>query len=166
MKPKNLVGLAPLALIAGEHFMNNQVPGSAPVTQAAQQNAQTQGMLTGQAGQNLSYINTGALPAGAQSTIDNAANAQKAQVRSAFASMGVPPGSTAEAQELGAVEANKATQTLDMQQKLLQSGVAEANVGGSYGTLVNEQDLALMRAQIAQNDQLNAAIANFAKAFA
>jgi hypothetical protein len=160
--------LIPLGLLAATAFgSNNQtVPGSGPVTQAALQNAQTQGMLTGQAGQNISYVNTGALPAGAQATIDNAANADRAKVRSAFASMGIPPGSTAEAQELGAVDANAASQAFEMQQKLLQSGIAEANVGGSYGTLVNQEDLALMNAQIQQNNQLNAAIANFAKALA
>jgi hypothetical protein len=162
-----LIGLAPLALMGGEAlFGNNMPPGSGPVQAAAATAATNEGILTGQGTQNMSYVNTGALPAGAQDAITQAANAAKAQVLSGFASQGIPPGSSMEIQELGAVDQNAAVQKFNIQNNLLQSGISQFNAAGGFGNQVNQADLELMTAQIQQEQELETALAGFAGAFA
>jgi hypothetical protein len=162
--PLQLAGLAPLAMA----FMqsNSPVPGSAPVTQAAQTAAQTAGGLTSQSNQNLSYANTGALPAGVNESINNAANAAKTQVKSSFAGMGIPPGSSMEREQLAAVDANAGAQRVAAANQLTTLGIQEAQAATGQQQIASNQDIALMNAQIQQEKDLEDALAGFSKSLA
>jgi hypothetical protein len=162
--PLQLLSLAPLAMA----FMqsNSPVPGSGPVTAAAQAASQEAGTLTGQSNQNLSYANTGALPAGVNESINNAANAAKTQVRSSFAGMGIPPGSSMEREQLAAVDANAGAQRVAAANQLTTLGIQEAQAATGQQQIASQQDLALMQAQIQQEKDLEDALAGFSKSLA
>jgi hypothetical protein len=130
---------------------NQPIPGSQPVTSQAN-------LLAQQGNQNISALQTGQLPAGAQSQIDNAANAAKASIRSQFARMGAT-GSTSEAQALAGVDqAAAATQFQDLKQ-VSDLGLSEINAATPL-----YQDL--MRAQIGQDQATQDAIMRLAAALA
>ncbi len=138
------------------------IPGSGPVTDAAKA-ATTQGaFLTGQANQNLGALNTGALPAGAQSTIDAATRNAKASVRSQYAAMGMHTPAAA----LAAVDEQAGALKLAEADKLTALGVKEAGLAGGQQDLASYDYNLLMKESIQQNKDLADSIARFAAALA
>jgi hypothetical protein len=142
------------------------VPGSGPVNANAAAAAGSAGNLMAQANQNIQAPNTGALPPGTLDAINNAANSAKAQIRSSFASMGIPAGSSMETQALGQVDQQVASQKVEAANKLATLGVSEASAGLGESSLASNDLQALMRAQIQQDANLQNALARFAGAAA
>lgn len=110
--------------------------GNLPQVGAAQLLSQANSAAT-QAAMLQSYLTTGTLPAGMQTGIDQAANAAKAAIRSAYASRGMS-GSSAEAQDVANVDANKATQGAQLAMQLYSQGVSQGQIADNvYQALVN-----------------------------
>lgn len=113
-KPSSLItgGAALLPLLKG-----NTIPGL--------QAYQNQGRSFSTIGDPLAQsLNTGNLPAGAQSSLDAATRAAKAAVRSQYAQMGIPYGSSMEADALAGVDARAAGQKVQMLSDLTKTGMA------------------------------------------
>ena len=140
----------PLALLSGGGLLLashnqtpiNQLPEAKPLEQSAGQ--------TGALGANLtSYLNTGTLPPGAQTAVDQATAAAKAGERSTFGRLGLG-GSTMEAQALGAVDRQAAAQKFQIADQLLSQGAKFTDISNQlYQQLLNEtlqQDEAFQRA--------------------
>lgn len=142
------------------------IPGSQPVTAGAQTATTNAATLQGQANQNLNALNTGALPAGAQSAIDQAANSAKAAIRSNYASMGITGPYSGEAEALASVDQQKAVQQNAQAQALVNTGVQEARLAEGQQGIAAGQYLPLMEAAILRDEQLQAALGRFAGAFA
>ena len=110
--------------------------------------------LTTQGNQLQSYLQSGTLPPGVQGSLNQAAEAAKAAIRSQYAARGMS-GSSAEAQDLANVDQTTATQGAQIATNLLSQGVTEANLGSElYQTILNTS--------LQQNQQLASAIGNFA----
>jgi hypothetical protein len=122
----------------------NQLSGEA--NQLASQGAQLQQSLNG------------ALPAGAQSALNQASNSAKAQIRSTYAASGLS-GSTMEAQALANVDQTVAAQGFQMADQLYQQGVQES---GMASNLYQQ----IMQVNAQSDAALSSAIGNFASALA
>jgi len=122
----------------------NQVSGEA--NQLASQGAALQQSLNG------------ALPAGAQSALNQASNSAKARIRSTYAASGLS-GSTMEAQALAGVDQTVAAQGFQMADQLYQQGVQESGMAANlYQQIMNVN---------AQSDAaLSSSIGNFSAALA
>jgi hypothetical protein len=147
-KPSTLItgGAALLPLLQG-----NTIPGLSNLqNQAASFNAM--GTPLAQS------LQTGNLPAGAQTSLDAATRAAKAAVRSQYANMGLS-GSSQEADQLAGVDAKEATQKVAMLEDLTKIGVGE--MGQATPILQN-----IMTARLAQDQQQQQAIARLAAALA
>jgi hypothetical protein len=111
------------------------------------QNQATQASTNSTALEN--YVTTGTLPAGVQNSITSASNAAKASIRSQYASRGMS-GSSAEAQDLAAVDQRASAQGGQIAIQLLQSGISEAGLASNiYSQLLQnetQQDTALQGA--------------------
>lgn len=130
---------------------NQAVPGQNQLnTLAAQQLALSQ--------QNEKYLQTGTLPPGVQGGLTQAADRQKAAIRSQYASQG-DSGSSAEATDLANVDSAVQAQGAQIAMSLLQTGYSEA---GLTDTIYNQ----IMQQALAQDQQLGSAISNFAIASA
>jgi len=122
----------------------NQLSGEA--NQLASQGAQLQQSLNG------------ALPAGAQSALNQASNSAKARIRSQYAASGLS-GSTMEAQALAGVDETVAAQGFQMADQLYQQGVQESGMAANlYQQIMN------VNAQ--SNAALSSSIGNFSAALA
>lgn len=151
---------SPSALIAGTGLAadalkqtglvgNNTPKGENQINRiAAQENQQGQ--------QLQSYLQSGTLPAGLQQTLNQATEAAKATIRSKYAAMG-SSGSSAERDELAAVDANAVGQGSQLALQLLQTGINET---GAASTLYEQ----LLKSSESSEGGLNSAIANFASA--
>lgn len=129
----------------------NSIPGiGALKTQA--------GLEAGQGNQNLQALQTGALPAGAQAGIDEAAQAAKAQISSQFARLGLT-GSTSETEALASVDQQAASQKFNDLMSVSQLGLQE--VGGA-----NSLYSQIMQSEIQSDQQTQDAIARLAAALA
>lgn len=112
---QDLIGAVPLGLSIAK---GNKTPADEKALQALageQQNQYTFNTNLAGAAQN------GQLPGGLEAGLQRSAAARKAQVRSTFASMGIP-GGTAETDALNAVDAEIETQRFAMGQQLAQQG--------------------------------------------
>ena len=150
-----LVPAAGLGLTAGKQLLSgglaNQFPEAGALEASASQLQSTGSGL-------INTYQTGTLPPGAQTQVDQATAAAKATVRSNFASMGLS-GSSMEAGALAEVDRNAASQTFQIQQQLVNSGLNELQLGDQlYGNL--------LQIQLQQDQQLSDAIGRFAAAFA
>jgi hypothetical protein len=105
-----------------------------------------------------SYLNSGTLPPGLQASINQASEAAKATIRSQYASKGMS-GSSAEQQDLAAVDQRAQTQGAQQAMQLLQTGISESEAG----TQIYE---ALLKNNEAEDAGVNSAISNFAAAAA
>ncbi len=147
-------------------LMNTGTPtGSAPLTAAAGTSTTNAANLRSLANPNLNAINTGALPAGAQSAIQQATGAAKASIRSKFAGMGLS-NSTMEGQELASVDQQAATQRFQQSQELAKLGLQESGLASGQEALASEDFLALMNARLRQDQNLQNALARFSAGFA
>jgi hypothetical protein len=133
-------GLAYSALTA-----NQQPKGMAQLQQEAAAQA-TQGQ------QLESYLTTGTLPPGIQDAINTATEQAKAAVRSKYANL--PGSSSAEAQDLAAVDEAAISQGASIAMQLLQSGLSESNLASTlYGNI--------LQAAMQQDTNLGNAIVGF-----
>lgn len=85
--------------------------------------------LSSQAGQLESYLQSGTLPAGLQTQVNQATQSAKAQVRSYYAGLGLS-GSSMEQQALQQVDQNAITSTAQIGEQLLQTGINESSLSG------------------------------------
>lgn len=125
----------------------------------AEKNLQAEaGELSSQGNQLQGYLNSGTLPPGLQAGIKQAADSAKATIRSQYASRGMA-GSSAEQQDLAAVDARAQAQGAQMAMQLLQTGIGETGLAsGLYEQLLNQS--------VANDKGLSSAIANFASSLA
>lgn len=158
-------GVAGGGLLASGLMNTSTPPGSGPLTAAAGTSTTNAANLRSMANPNLNAINTGALPAGAQSAIQQATGAAKASIRSKFAGMGLS-GSSMEGQELASVDQQAATQRFQQSQELAKLGLQESGLASGQEALASEDFLALMNARVRQDDRLANALARFSGAFA
>jgi len=112
--------------------------------------------LSAQANQLQNYFTSGTLPPGIQSGITQASDAAKAAIRSQYASMG-NTGSSAEAQDLAAVDSRAVSQGSQIALSLLQQGVSEQG-------MANQLYMELMNTSLNQDQQLGSSIAAFSSA--
>ncbi|HSS23225.1 MAG TPA: hypothetical protein VLL82_02175 [Mycobacterium sp.] len=147
-KPSTLLtgGAALLPLLQG-----NTIPGLSDL----QNQAKTFNAMGTPLAQSLQ---TGQLPAGAQSSLDAATRAAKAAVRSQYAAMGISGGSQ-EADQLAAIDAKEGTQKVAMLEDLTNIGINEMSRASPI--LQN-----IMTTQLAQDQAQQQAIARLAAALA
>jgi hypothetical protein len=128
---------------------------TAPTSTALEGNLQNQAnTLAGNSAQLESYLQTGTLPPGVQNSINSAAKAAAASIRSQYAARGMS-GSSAEAADLAAVETNASSQGAAIATQLLNTGVTEAGLADQiYGQL--------LQTATAQDNALSTAVGNFA----
>lgn len=117
------------SLVAGGGLAANLIEGNKPVKGENQVN-QAAATDTAQGQQLQSYLASGTLPPGIQQGINQQAEAQKAQIRSRYAQMG-GSGSSAEQQDLAAVDQQSQAQGSAIALQLLQAGMNESNEGSS-----------------------------------
>jgi hypothetical protein len=138
-----------------EALSQPKVPGVSETTNALKGQAD---QFAAQGAALEGYLNTGKLPPGVQSSVDNATAAAKATLRSRFAAMGLT-GSTGEASALAQVDQNAATQVFDIANNLLQTGIKESGLSADiYKSLLGQAN--------AQDQNMSNAIAAFAASMA
>lgn len=144
--------LVPGAALGAQAIQGQQaLPGQNQLKEQAQQ-------LGLQGEQLQQYLQNGTLPAGLQSGIQQATESAKATIRSQYAARGMS-GSSAEQQDLAAVDAQAQQQGAQMALQLLQQGVSET------GMSANLYD-SMMKSSLSQDEQLGSALANFASSAA
>lgn len=145
---------SPGTLVAGGGLLYSLLKGNkVPDLSNLQNQADTLGAQGTQLG---SYLQSGTLPPGAQTAINQATAAAKAKVRSQYAAMGMS-GSSAETQDLNNIDLQAQTQAFGIADQLLQTGINESGLAsGIYENLVaiNQK----------QAQQTGSAIANLAAA--
>jgi hypothetical protein len=104
----------------------------------------------------------GVLPAGFQSAIDNAKSAAAARIRSGYAAVGMS-GSTSEAQDLAASDAQISEQAGPILQNLMQQGIAATGAGISGETGAGSLALQQAELQLRMDDQLQQALSDLSK---
>jgi hypothetical protein len=146
----NAGAVIPAAALAFEGIKGEQLPkGYNELKTNADQ-------LAGQGTQLQSYLQSGQLPPGAQSAIDQATQSQKAAIRSQYASRGMS-GSSAEQQDLARVDQQAQAQGFSIATQLLSQGVQENQLAsGIYQSLMNSE--------LQQDKELGSAFANFGSA--
>ena len=121
--------------IAGGGLIRNVMAGSNLQGQP-QLSAQAQ-RLAQQSEMMQSYLQTGTLPPGVKTAVDNATAGAKAAIKAKYAGMGIP-GSSAEQQELQQVELNAAAQSAELAIKLYTEGTQNADISAQiYQTLLS-----------------------------
>jgi hypothetical protein len=145
----------PAAIAAGgllyDTSRSQNIPGLTQLQSEANQ-------FAAQGNQLQSYLQSGTLPTGVQSSIDEASQAAEAEIRSQYAAMGLS-GSSMEAQALASVKENTAAQGASIAATLLSQGVNESQIASQlYGDLLtfNQQ----------QNTATGSAISSLAEALA
>ena len=116
------------------------------------QNLLSQGQKMG------SYLETGTLPPGLQTSIDTATKDAQTSIRSKYAQMG-ESGSSAEAQDLQNVASRAVTEGASLAMQLMQQGTQDSQLGAS----IYEN---LMQTSMQEDQALSSSIGNFASAFA
>jgi len=96
--------------------------------------------LGAQSTQLESYLTTGTLPPGVQTSLNQAAAAAQASIRSQYASRGLS-GSSAEATDLANVQNTIASQGATIAQNLLTTGVNEAGLASQLYSQIMQQSL-------------------------
>lgn len=140
------------AVLGADLLMGDKPPAALPQLQAAQAEAGSTGRALS------SYMFSGTLPPGAQAAVDQAHNAATAQVKSNYAKLGLS-GSTMEAQALEQVQQATAAQKFQFADQLLKEGA-------NYAQISDNMLAEILKAQTQQQDQLTAAIGQFAAGLA
>lgn len=156
--PQNTVTTAlaknPGALVAGGGLAYNMLANSADPNVKKMQELADQMNARGE--RFAGFLENGTLPPGAQTSLNQAAAAAKAKIRSDYARMGMA-GSTAETQDLNAVDERMKVQGFQMAAELLRSGLDQTGIAArTYAALLGD------RRQ--QRASTGSAIANFAAA--
>lgn len=149
----NMLASNPAAVIGAGGLAASALEGG-KMAKGQRQIQQEAGQL-GQQGQQLqNYLNTGTLPPGVQSSINQAAEAQKASIRSRYAQMG-GSGSSSMEQELAAVDSWSQGQGASTALKLLDTGINESGLASQlYQQIANTA--------LSQDQELGTAIGRFA----
>lgn len=150
---KNPLGIAASGIGLGLDALKGQqpLPGEKALSNIAGQEA-------AQGNQLQSYLDSGALPPGLQQSINQATEAAKATIRSQYASRGMS-GSSAEQQDLAAVDSRSQAQGAQMAMQLLQTGINETGMASQlYQAILNES--------MQKDKDLGSAISSFASAAA
>ena len=155
-----LKDIAPIAALGGVGLnairsMSGPLSSTTPYASAE---ATTANNLNTQGTQLASYLQSGTLPPGVQNSINQAAEAAKAQIRSKYASMGGGD-TSAMMQDLANVDQMAATQGTQIATNLLQTGISETGLSAQLYQ-------SLLQAATAQNAALSSSIGNFASALA
>jgi len=117
--------------------------GNKPPAYSGQLAGQAQ-LLAGQGQQLTSYLASGALPPGVQQSINQATAAAQAQIRSHYAARGMS-GSSAEAQDLQAIQNQAASQGATIAEQLYKQGISDMGL--------SEQIYAQLMAQAGAQDR-------------
>lgn len=142
-----IVGSLGIDLLKG----NQQSPYEKTLSGIAGQDAQQGAMLE-------NYALSGTLPPGLQAGLTGATDAAKAATENFYATRGMS-GSSAAAEDLGALQMREQAQAGQIAQQLFQSGLSESQLAtGIYENLVNTQ--------IQQDNEFSQAVGNLAAAFA
>lgn len=149
----NMLESNPAALISGAGLGLSALKGNQPV-KGEKQIDQAAAQATQQGTQLQSYLTNGTLPPGAQASINQAAESQKAAIRSRYAQMG-GSGSSAMQQDLAAVDQWSQGQGSTLALQLLNSGIGESQLGSAL-----YQDIA--KNSLDQDKDLTSSIAAFA----
>lgn len=134
----------------GQSNKANPIPGMAQVQQIAQQSA-TQGQIL------QNYLTTGTLPPAVQASVDQATADGITSIKSKYASMGIAPNSTAEANDIAHLKQNAVVQGATLADQLMQQGIGLTTLSSQ---LYN--DLVGYNTQL--NNQTGQAISNLATA--
>jgi hypothetical protein len=140
--------LVPAAALAFESTKAN-----APLPNQSQLQADAN-QLNASAKQLENYLSTGTLPPGLQAGITQASASAKAAIRSQYAAIG-NSGSSAEAQDLAAVDSRADTQGSQIALSLLQQGVSQQG-------MADQLYMDLMNTALSQDQALGNAIGTFA----
>lgn len=153
----NIITSNPGAAISAAGLGLDVLKGSK--TSGAEKNIQAEASQLGQQGNQLEgYLQSGSLPPGLQAGINQASESAKATIRSQYASRGMS-GSSAEQQDLAAVDQRAQAQGAQMAMQLLNTGISETGMASQlYTQLLNQAT--------ARDQQLGSAISNFAQAAA
>lgn len=153
----NILTSNPGALISGAGLGLDVLKGNKE--SGAEKNLKEEASQLGQQGSQLEgYLQSGTLPPGLKSGIDQATASAKATIRSRYASMGLS-GSSAEQQELGAVDQRAQEQAAQLGMQLLNTGIGETGMASQlYQTLLGDS--------LKNDSGLSTAISNFASAAA
>lgn len=146
----------PQALLSGGGLLFNLLQNSQP--KGLNQLTSEAGAIAAEGSQLESYVNSGTLPPGAQTALNQAVSSAKAQVRSKFSAMG-QSGSTAEQQALQQIDINAVGQQFQIADQLLTAGLNETNLSANlYADLTKINQ--------ATNASTGSAISSFAAALA
>ena len=133
-------------------LQGQQAPKFSPEMQAQAANLDANGK------QLMSYLQSGNLPPGLKTSLDQATASAKAKIISNFASQGLntdPTQNSVLAQQLAQVDQQAVISTAQMGQQLMQSGLAQSGLSSDlYKTLAN--------IDATQTANIGKAIANFA----
>ena len=140
--------LLPAAVAGLDIAKGNQAPAGLGALEAQAASFANQGK------QLQSYLATGTLPPGVQTSINQATAAAQAAIRSQYASRGMS-GSSAEAQDLVNVQNTAVSQGATIAQSLLNTGVNESNLSASLYAQIMQQS-------ISQDSALASALASLA----
>lgn len=143
--PAGVAGIGLAHSLMAPSTLQGQPQLNAQATQLAQQSEMMQ-----------SYLQTGQLPPGVKTAIDNATAGAKAAIKAKYAHMGIP-GSSAEAQELQQVDLNAAAQGADLAIKLYTEGTQDATISAQIYQ-------SLLSTDVQQQKATSDAIANMAAA--
>ena len=114
--------------------------------------------MQGQGAQLENYLQTGTLPPGVQTSINQSTEAAKASIRSEYAARGMS-GSSAEQQDLANADAQARTQGASIAMQLLNTGINESSLSAQLYEKIMQNSM--------QNDQnLQSAITGFASSMA
>ncbi len=154
-------------LLGSELLMNRGVPQDLinPLKTGASGLNTTAAGLIGGGQQDLASLQTGQVPPGAQSLLDQTTASAKASVRSNFANLGLS-GSTMEADKLAQVDQNVAAQKWQIIQGLVQSGLGEVGAGVNAANSANSIYTKIMEAELGDDKATQDALSRFAAAIA
>lgn len=147
----------PGAAISAAGLGLDVLKGNQAVSGEKQLKAQA-GQLAGQGKDLAGYLQSGTLPPGLQAGVTQAADAAKATIRSRYAAQG-SSGSSAEQQELAAVDQRAQAEGAQMALQLLNTGISESGMAAQLYS-------AIMGESLKKDQGLSSAIGNFASAAA
>lgn len=146
---------------------NQQPAGAGQLGQIAPEQKALASEVTGKGKELTGYLTSGTLPEAQQGALDNAVKAAKTAAISNAASRGQPTDPTKNsvlAQELAQIDQNALTTKSQMEGQLLSSGTQLISAGQNATGLSADIYNKLASMDVAQQNQISQAIANFAKA--
>ena len=166
---KNPLGIGMAAIGLGKNLMGGNQDSAEMEALRAQAGALggQAGQLNAQGQQLASYLQSGTLPPGLQTSVDQAAKAYKARIIANHAKNGMstdPRQNSALSAELAQADINAVMMTAQLGQQLLQSGTQFLNMGMQAQGLSSKIYEGLVRLDREQSKQTGVAIANFASA--